>query len=1181
MASENQPPLTDQLIWEMSLLLAPLRRLDDGASVFRLMRDLGWQLPDADVFETGFPQLATHATSLMEKVFQIGNAAPEERLELFKELSLLVRSVFISIRATVEEIKTTLQKYGNYFYASGIEANFVDRLIDYLIVMYIQTNRPKLFSILNLLGLVEICEVNVGDLPILDYEPSRPYSIKVVHWDRMLIIFSDPAGLASDVYQWDDKDEFQVDLFLQRVELVMRCFNLLGGIYKQDATIHGAINPDSSENREIRIPLYHDGEWPDSYVEAGLNIAPLDGCLEPTVKPKGIAVIPYLFGLASIDEAIGENWEFVLEGTASLDGGLGLLIRPPHDVEIKTSLFKPPATNGDGRVELSIRRKENIRAPLVIFGSDASSLSVERIGGRFLAATSSVDNELAAELEIEGLRLVIDASEADGFLQKILPAGKIESIFNLTIGLSNKDGLHFGGSGGRDVTIPIHEKVGPVELDSIFLSLQLSRDIDIVFAASLRADLGPISVSVERIGLSVPIHFPEDRKGNLGPIDVPGVKFTPPKGAGISINASRITGGGFLDFDQTNKSYTGIIQLNAGGLDLVGIGLIATQMPDGSDGFSLLISITGKDITPPIQLPCGFSLSGVGGLIALNRSMDIEFLRTGLRENALDSILFPENPLANAGTIISNLHSAFPPVNGHVIIGPMVKLNWGTPRIIQADIGIFIELPELRPVLLGQITATLPQEQNAIIEIHIDVLGVINFENETLAIDATLFNSRIYEYPLSGDSALRFSWGNSPYLVLSLGGFHPRFSPPAGFPTLRRLTLNLSQGRDLQLVCTAYHAITSNTIQFGAAIALLVRKSGAKLEGRLSFDTLICLSPFGFDVDIRGCVVARYKGHRLASVRLHMLLSGPTPWHARGRATFGILCWDVSVRFNETWGPRTPLEIPPEDAWPKLKAALEQDDSWGARLPSGIRAVEILSLQKGQVGVVLVHPGGSLEVRQNVLPLEIELQKLGGAPLLGQTYFSIDEVMLVSDGGVTKSENVLDTIDVEDDFAPAQFLALSDSERLSKPAFEKMKAGVSIVASGIDFGSRMATQPHNYESIMIKDDGTSGPIQLTEMPHMDTEALKVQLQSSAAGRCQLTATGRSKYHVPEKPQLVKLAPEHYEVINTDTMASPNDVPDRKVNMGRIQAEQAALAYCKINPSSAAHIKVVRAREVTR
>jgi hypothetical protein len=71
------------------------------------------------------------------------------------------------------------------------------------------------------------------------------------------------------------------------------------------------------------------------------------------------------------------------------------------------------------------------------------------------------------------------------------------------------------------------------------------------------------------------------------------------------------------------------------------------------------------------------------------------------------------------------------------------------------------------------------------------VFGVLEFDKKSLAIGATLYDSRILSYPLSGDAAMRL-WGDDPQFAMSLGGFRPRFSPPRTFPDLRRLKLELS-----------------------------------------------------------------------------------------------------------------------------------------------------------------------------------------------------------------------------------------------------------------------------------------------------------------------------------------------------------------------------------------------------
>ena len=73
---------------------------------------------------------------------------------------------------------------------------------------------------------------------------------------------------------------------------------------------------------------------------------------------------------------------------------------------------------------------------------------------------------------------------------------------------------------------------------------------------------------------------------------------------------------------------------------------------------------------PPIQLGFGFSLLGVGGLLGLNRSVMVERLRSGVRDGTLDSVLFPEDVVANAGRILSDLQQVFPPTPGPVRVRP-------------------------------------------------------------------------------------------------------------------------------------------------------------------------------------------------------------------------------------------------------------------------------------------------------------------------------------------------------------------------------------------------------------------------------------------------------------------------------------------------------------------------------
>ena len=81
----------------------------------------------------------------------------------------------------------------------------------------------------------------------------------------------------------------------------------------------------------------------------------------------------------------------------------------------------------------------------------------------------------------------------------------------------------------------------------------------------------------------------------------------------------------------------------------------------------------------PIQLGFGFTLNGVGGLLGLNRTANVDRLVSGLRDQTLANLLFPTDIVANADRILSDLRQVFPAARGRFVFGPMAKIGWGTP----------------------------------------------------------------------------------------------------------------------------------------------------------------------------------------------------------------------------------------------------------------------------------------------------------------------------------------------------------------------------------------------------------------------------------------------------------------------------------------------------------------------
>ena len=127
--------------------------------------------------------------------------------------------------------------------------------------------------------------------------------------------------------------------------------------------------------------------------------------------------------------------------------------------------------------------------------------------------------------------------------------------------------------------------------------------------------------------------------------------------------------------------------------------------------------------------------------------MNTDALHAGFRAHTLNSILFPADPIANAPQIISSIENFFPPAEGRYLFGPMLEIGWGTPTLITFAVGVILEVPDpVRLVLLGLIDAGLPTMDAALVELHIDVLGVLDFGAKTLAIDGSLYDSRVLIY---------------------------------------------------------------------------------------------------------------------------------------------------------------------------------------------------------------------------------------------------------------------------------------------------------------------------------------------------------------------------------------------------------------------------------------------------
>jgi hypothetical protein len=399
----------------------------------------------------------------------------------------------------------------------------------------------------------------------------------------------------------------------------------------------------------------------------------------------------------------------------------------------------------------------------------------------------------------------------------------------------------------------------------------------------------------------------------------------------------------------------------------------------------------------------------------------------------------------------------------------------------------------------------LPREEAAIVRINIDVLGVIDFGRGEASIDATLYDSMVAGFTLSGDMAMRMSWGENPGFALSAGGFHPGFQPPPGFPALRRLTLALATGDNPRLRLETYLALTSNTAQIGARLELYASAAGFSVEGMLYFDALFRFDPFSFLAEMGGSLALKQGSRTIMGVSVDVTLSGPNPWHAAGRATFSILGFKASIGFDTTFGQREPEPLPPAvDVGLLLDAALGNPRNWSAQLPPAGQSLLALRKLRPAQDEMLAHPLGTLTVTQRVVPLGVPIERYGTSRLAAGSESLFDVTKLRIDAATAT------TTPVDDQFAPAQYRDLTDDEKLSAPSFRRQESGRRLASTGIAFdASTLVPAVLEYETAIL--DAPDQPRREAPSAVMDASTLLLRAAAGPAAMAATRTTGDERF----------------------------------------------------------------------
>ena len=340
----NGPSTIEQLAGELAQLFDPLARRLENDTVDSLLPWLGLRVPDTAANATDLANAldtcATAAASLAPLIEDLAAAVRDEDdaalisagTALLQHLATLIQAAR-DVAAGLEALSAGLTP-AQQAELSAFAGVFMERLLNRLVVEFLETAYPQFTLALLLTGAVEIEEVEGGPADSLN----GAYTRKTLHVDRAAKIFTDPKGLLREVYGWGEPGFDGLALFKQLQMVLDRKF-------------------------EIPAELLQPPGEPALLEAFGFNLEVND-----TVSPPGLDVsLRAPSELDDSDTIDAGDWKATFDGHTSYSADLTATVRPFFDVELHMG-----AGTVDARLGATFERSRTAD-PFLILGEAGKS----------------------------------------------------------------------------------------------------------------------------------------------------------------------------------------------------------------------------------------------------------------------------------------------------------------------------------------------------------------------------------------------------------------------------------------------------------------------------------------------------------------------------------------------------------------------------------------------------------------------------------------------------------------------------------------------------------------------------------------------------------------------------------------------------------------------------------------
>ena len=532
--------------------------------------------------------------------------------------------------------------------------------------------------------------------------------------------------------------------------------------------------------------------------------------------------------------------------------------------------------------------------------------------------------------DLDGIAIPLGTSDSNPVAASLMSGSgdgdnaPVNPKFSVRAAYVDRFWLELGDTPGRnEVWFPIQRSFGPVSIQQIGIRWIGGPDLKGAILIDGGVALAGLSVGVDDLSLTIPLaHIDDLSRWELGL-----------RGLAVSYDGGGVRiGGGLLQVDvgPGQFQYDGFLLIEVGGYSFVALG--SYGVINGEPSLFVFVVINATLGGPPM-----FFVTGLAGGFGYNR---------GLVVPAIDGL--PQFPLIEA--MGNSAEVAASPMEFLQTMGPTVPMergsywfaagvNFTSFALVKSQALLYVLLNRgLEIGLIGMSKFELPPGV-PLVSVELALKARFSTIEGVVSVEARLTDN---SWVLSRDCRLTggfafFLWFDGPHagdFVITIGGYHPRYTPPAHYPTVPRLGFNWRVSSSISIKGEAYFALTPREVMAGGLLEAVYDSGDVRAWFRAWANMYIQWRPFWFEVEIGisiGVAVDTWLGTVKVEVGAELMVWGP---EIGGRVKIDIWIISITIPFGAARViPQLPM------SWDQFRTELlpsEDEKLFGGAVEQGL-----------------------------------------------------------------------------------------------------------------------------------------------------------------------------------------------------------------------------------------------------